>query len=297
MKNASITTINELPDWFKLENYAKAAKFEDASDSWHYELSTRLKLRETLRVNKNLEPQNNWRLLRSWVKIKNYGLLNCAEDDEMDIKIREMLMINQDSISKTQSTLDIDEPVCATIQTLSNFSAYGFLWFDSMKNEIDNKFHVNFIEEFSKTDSIVKKEAFAWLWQPYHGSSFLCETGHTYAQVNMQASDEQIKKDFAKWLAHQRQRRNKATAKKNFSESDFSSWSEAAILPYLDLIFWAELESIRIPQHVIAQAIFPNAYALGSDVDPLGKLKTTKKKIEALMNEDAMTVLALQISD
>jgi len=73
--------------------------------------------------------------------------------------------------------------------------------------------------------------------------------------------------------------------------------SDNCEIPYLDLTFWAEFEGVRIHQHVIAQAIFPDAYALGSDVDPLGKLKTTKKKVEALMNEETLKVLELQAQD
>jgi hypothetical protein len=140
----------------------------------------------------------------------------------------------------------------------------------------------------------VLKEAFNWLWKPYSETPFYGSASQAYAEIEMNASDEQIKNDFAKWLAHERKRRNHFSAKKNFSEVDCASWCDAAILPYLDLTFWSELEGVRIHQHVIAQAIFPDAYALGSDVDPLGKLKTTKKKAEALMNEDALNVLELQ---
>lgn len=47
-------------------------------------------------------------------------------------------------------------------------------------------------------------------------------------------------------------------------------------------MFWSEIEKIKINQYVMAQAIFHDAYA--SDVDPMGKLKTTRKKAEYLMD-------------
>jgi hypothetical protein len=136
MKNAFIATTKELPDWFKLENYVKVMKFENESDRWHTELIIRLKLRDTLRVDKALNFQNHWSLLRSWNKIKLYGLLAFAEDDEIDNKVHEMLMTQQNAAPNNPPDEDI-EGVCATIHTLTNFKAYGFWWFQSMKEKIN----------------------------------------------------------------------------------------------------------------------------------------------------------------
>ncbi len=98
-------------------------------------------------------------------------------------------------------------------------------------------------------------------------------------------------------VVRERKRRNVPAPKRNFSDADFVSWHESAILPYLDLLFWAGLEKAKINQYIIAQAIFPDAYALGSDIDPLGKLKTTKKKAEYLMNNNIMRLLEFQVTE
>jgi hypothetical protein len=116
-----------------------------------------------------------------------------------------------------------------------------------------------------------------------------------YAKIDLEASDEQIKRDLTIWLEQERKRRDKPAPKKNFNDTDFTGWHESAVLPYLDLMFWAEIEEVKISQYAIAQAIFPDAY--GSDVDPLGKLKTTKKKAEYLMDHKTMKLLELQITD
>lgn len=115
-----------------------------------------------------------------------------------------------------------------------------------------------------------------------------------YAKVKLFGSDEQIKKDFAIWLEEERKRRNTYAPKKNFSENAIDSWHEFSILPYLDLSYWAKLENVKISQHVMGQAIFPDAYSLYSDIDPLNKLKTSKKIITTLMDLNSMYLLWLQ---
>lgn len=115
-----------------------------------------------------------------------------------------------------------------------------------------------------------------------------------YARVNLHASDEQLKRDFELWLAMERKRRNQPAPKKNFNDVDFDSWHESSVLPYIDIMWWAKTMGIKISQHTIAQAIFPNAYGVGSDFDPLGKLKTTKKKVEYLMNYETLKLLEIQ---
>ena len=71
----------------------------------------------------------------------------------------------------------------------------------------------------------------------------------------------------------------------------FKGWCNSAVLPYLDLQFWAENEGVRIHQYIMAEAIFPDAYAVGAEVDPIGKLKTIKKKAVYLMRKDILEAL------
>lgn len=76
-----------------------------------------------------------------------------------------------------------------------------------------------------------------------------------------------------------------------------TSWDGSAILPYLDLIYWSGIEKTKISQYVIAQAIFSDAYSLESDIDPLDRLKTTKKKADHLMKSKTMRLLELQVTE
>lgn len=84
--------------------------------------------------------------------------------------------------------------------------------------------------------------------------------GDVIAKINMHGSDEKIKNDFANWLASTRRELDIHTSKREFSVDDFSSWSANAILPYLDLTFWARANGCEITQQILGVSLFPNEY-------------------------------------
>jgi hypothetical protein len=196
-----------------------------------------------------------------------------------------------------------DKPEPLSITALSNFNMYGSsYWYadDEEQQEITKKINLFLSDIPQNVSDDFKIEAVKWITEPFLDCPMDQMMGlknkYAYAKIDLEASDEQIKKDLILWLEQERKRRDKPAPKKNFSDADLSGWYESAVLPYLDLMFWAEIEGVKINQYAIAQAIFPDAYSLDSDVDPLRRLKTTKKKAEYLMTYEAMKLLELQIS-
>ena len=57
-------------------------------------------------------------------------------------------------------------------------------------------------------------------------------------------------------------------------------------------MFWSKLNNVRIHQLVITQLLFPELYQTFSEIDPLGKLKTTKKRAEMLMDLKVITLIS-----
>lgn len=145
----------------------------------------------------------------------------------------------------------------------------------------------------------MRGEAASWMSKPFEDFPSDVVMGFknqfAYARVKLDASDEQIKRDFALWLAYERKRRDCPAPKKNFSDIELMSWHESAILPYLDLMTWSTITKTKIKKYILAQAIYSDAYSVESDSDPLGKLKTTKKKADILMTYKTMKLLELQI--
>lgn len=242
-------------------------------------------------------------LPKNWDCIKQDGLIfHTSKKDEVKFRIHSVTSdIHQ--IKEIKDKTD-KENYPLSISSLQNFNMYGgCYWYseDDEQKQIQQKINAFLGDNFFKVSDEFKIESMNWLMQPFDDCPMDLTMGlknkFAYAKVNLEGSNEQIKKDFALWLEQERKRRDCPGPKKNFSDADLDGWYESAVLPYLDLMFWSEIEDTKITQHVIAQAIFPDAYGVESETDPLGKLKTTKKKADYLMDLKTMKLLELQITD
>lgn len=291
MKERAISSLKDLPEWFDLKKYARANTFKWSD--WHFELEIRLKLRNEFREHQSLEKSMLFWLPGKWEEIKQHALLSLIEYEED----------RGSSPLRISPERNEEEPLSLmSITVLNNFLAYGFYKFNFSRDKIDENFNLGIFNKGPVNKKV--RAAFKWLWEPcakhplggWMPTNIITDDIQPtpYIKVDLNASDEQIMKDFTVWLQHQRQSKKHAVPKKNFSPADFASWHEFSVLPYMDLMLWAEMENIKIQQHVIAQAIYPDVYSLGSDFDPLGKLKTTKKKAQYLLTPEAFNVLDMQ---
>ncbi|HVV69576.1 MAG TPA: DUF6387 family protein [Gammaproteobacteria bacterium] len=296
MTETIIKSVNQLPAWYKLENYNKTNEFGESE--WYDELMARFFIRYCLKYFK-VVPEH----IRSyWEVIKSSGLIyQQFKDEELKLRlsayspfIHHFVLYKEKSARKEQSR---------SVNSITRFTMYGSYVLNDKDNqaEINKRMRVLLNKKEGYVEDEPGEDAVAWLTQPFDDFESDIRTGlkdkFGYARVELNASDEQINQDFAAWLAEERKRRGCITSKKNFNGIDFKSWSDSAILPYLDLIFWAQMEKVKINQYVMAQAIYTDAYALGSEVDPLGKLKTTKKKAVYLMNHETMKLLEMQVNE
>lgn len=292
-KNNLIKSVKKLPAWFKLENYNHAKKF--TAGEWYDELIQRLHLRYFFKLYKKSEE-----LPLNWKLIKKHGLLfHVAKNEEVKYRISALtpdLHHFKEIDAKKQR-----ESECVSVESVANFHVYGSYLLDDEKNQAEIAKMINVLLGEEVVNNLFKMKAALWVKEYFADfpmdKVMGLENKYGYARVDLDASDEQIKKDFVIWLDRERDRRSKPAPKKNFNQVDFDSWHEGAILPYLDLMFWAELEGVKITQYTIVQAIYSDAYGADSDVDPLGRLKTTKKKAEYLMEYKAMKLLELQIPE
>jgi muconolactone delta-isomerase len=111
--------------------------------------------------------------------------------------------------------------------------------------------------------------------------------------VNLSATDEQIKKDFAHWLTHYRQAINYQHKEKLFTQVDFDYWVEYGVIPYLDLVLIAKIEGKKITRNKLGRLIFPDEY----DVDLVERIrKTTKPTAEWLIKNEICNTLFNQLS-
>lgn len=73
-----------------------------------------------------------------------------------------------------------------------------------------------------------------------------------FLEIDMDASNDQIIKQFKKWLEIARKTQNAEFLKSEFTSTDFNDWHESRILPFWDLINISAFENLNIPSHVLA---------------------------------------------
>jgi hypothetical protein len=77
-------------------------------------------------------------------------------------------------------------------------------------------------------------------------------------KVDLNATDSVLLEAFTNWLSHQR----RATSQSKRERPAYYCWAGYGLLPYLDLKLWSLEKGIRIPHHVMAQAV---GYVKGGD--------------------------------
>ncbi|WP_367256491.1 DUF6387 family protein [Pseudomonas sp. stari2] len=79
---------------------------------------------------------------------------------------------------------------------------------------------------------------------------------HTMANVDLTMPDTVLLEAFKTWLVKAKSDFYLSSGKQ-YRKPDLSAWRRLGVLPYIDLISWAELSGKSIPNRVMANAIFP----------------------------------------
>lgn len=93
--------------------------------------------------------------------------------------------------------------------------------------------------------------------------------------VNLDASDQELKAAFLRWLAAARQQKPNPSRRGRL----FNRWPRYGLLPYLDLLLWSLETDVHIPDRVMSAAI--SRYDAGEE----NLRKTVAPLAEALMRD------------
>lgn len=93
--------------------------------------------------------------------------------------------------------------------------------------------------------------------QPLTISTYLDRRNHlAVARVNLDLPDNVLMESFSIWLAEIRKERGEPTEKR-YHRPNFQRWAKYGLLPYLDLKAWSEETGVHIPDRVMAAAVLP----------------------------------------
>lgn len=112
--------------------------------------------------------------------------------------------------------------------------------------------------------------------------------------IDLEATDEQILKDFQHWLIEYRKAIKESAPSKNFSDETLSDWVKWQLLPYIDLMTVAKYEGKKLHHHAAGVLLFPDEF----EVDPTERIRrTTKPKAEWLIQTETIRAIETQLAN
>jgi hypothetical protein len=157
-------------------------------------------------------------------------------------------------------------------------------------------------DKFMRDDDATFEDIPGPLKSSYHSEALKVEGAIQFnavvpIQVNLWATDEQIREELSAWLKRKREELELAgmppPAYEKITTSDFSAWHRWKVLAYLDLVLFERFYKLKLPNHLKGQLLFPRE----RDVDMGERIrKVVKPLAERLISEQnisALTHLAL----
>lgn len=236
-----ISRICQLPDWFNLENYQCAEDLE--SFEWYLQISHRIlfftlldyrtethrpKLPEIAEASLTRYTNLVW---GKDLRETHYALPGISNEQEL----YEHLMHSENAV---------------TSLTLRHFTNYHIdlkhvhKWVD----ETGEHWDIPPNGELNPADSPIKLAHYPHEEKEYFST----------ARVNMKLPDEVLIESFKTWLATTRRAEN-SKVRKLYRKLPFDRWARFKILPLLDLELWSKKTGSKLPDHIIAAALFPDA--------------------------------------
>lgn len=265
--------------WFDLKNYDALKTM--STEGWIWQLIARDHYHKVER-NRLLSHDEDDRYLSSVASVLKSGVI--ADDPNYP---HEMHNRRAEGVLEGQpfSTVSVNSLVSSDLWRMAKDNELAHVW-EACEYAWDSVFEVD------RNDDLIEIAHAPHDFHIKQYSHFEIETS-AHVEVNLSATDEQIKNDFAHWLTHYRQAINYQHKKKLFTQVDFDYWVEYGVIPYLDLVLIAKIDGKKITQNKLARMIFPDEY----EVDIVERLrKITKPTAEWLIKSEICSALSTQLA-
>ena len=271
-----IFSICQLPDWFSLDNYQCAENFH--SYEWYLQISHRQLFRSLLEYRTETHRPKLAEIAED--SLNKYTSLVWGKD------LRETHYVLP-SISNEQELYEylMQSGNAVNSLTLRHLTNYHFdlknvhSWID----ELGENWDIPPNGTFNAADSPIKLANYPHEEKEYFST----------ARINMKLPDEVLVEAFKSWLAVTRRKEN-SKVRKLYRKLPFDRWARFGVLPLLDLELWRLKTGSKLPDHVIAAALFPNA-----DTGPDSLRKTIRPIAHRLVKDSSelMAVAAIDMSN
>lgn len=278
-----IKNTSELPKWFKLEKYDKAATL--SALDWHQQFFIRITANHgSANIDEELE---------------HFEYDEPGEDDnvyycELRQAIRENPIIN------IYSDMNFSEfknaPPYGQFKTnnpcdaagIHSLTAFEYLLLGNQINQEKYQHLMEWRQQtlINRSDSM---EVPSFIHDPLHtlNDTHRCCYGMEALWIDLAYPDNILIEHFEYFLKIRRREYDSANDNiSRYHKPDFENWHRFGVLPYIDLIMWARDENVTIPYRVLADAIFPSGERGEEAIR-----KTTKPLVQSLLNQSTLTKL------
>ncbi|GAB3288814.1 DUF6387 family protein [Parahaliea aestuarii] len=107
-------------------------------------------------------------------------------------------------------------------------------------------------------------------------------------EIDLGATDDQLKAEFSSWLERKRQGMDDAPSFMEFSDSMFRNWHKHRVLAFIDISLYALVCGESIPNHLIGKHLYPDEFNVDTGervrkvVRPLAKQLLSDSNIAAM---------------
>ncbi len=282
-----IKHVSELPKWFSLEKYETAKSLDAAG--WYEQLSARRDMITLIGSprwngwNPNDLPKTATYLIKVLELVRAMPILNIADNTILAAYFFGGAM-------RELKSKDLRYSFGVHLTTVRN------LYLTENNIEEDKRAHARgFFEQvfsddfldFEKPLTKLKYKCEDWIDEPVDGIVKNINF-NLNVTVNMLLPDKVLIEQFKQLL---QQNRNQLTRVgcviENTEKPNFSAWCEHGVLPYLDLQMWQRETGMKIPNRVMADAIFPPGEGGEEKIR-----KTTKELAVNLLTRNHLETLA-----
>ncbi len=257
---------SELPDWFDIANY-HAAKDLDLV-GWYHQFYKRY-----LVYSKPI--YKDWKDSKELAEIRKSGIVEYNKKDPFCDNFGLMPIFN--------GTMGLPEEQRKSVRLATTREiALAMI----QNPDLNKKQIVSILENLSSSTFDVTLSGLP------HNTPPLWEkmTGNLLISIDINQPRKKIEEDFLSLLTIMRDKY--LPAKKSRLNLDPSDWVDKAVLPYIDLHFWAEETGVKISLPQMMQTIFPADY----DKDQESFRKNIEPKYKDYISEWFLTSLASEIA-
>jgi hypothetical protein len=267
---------SELPEWFGLEKYDQA-KILDAA-GWYVQLYIRARCLAYLADGQNISEILNLIRAAPIIDVTRYSFLSVHYHSGM---FYEEPIIKQSKHGV--HSLTVHELYTAAINMEESKRIQAKAFFDVILNSL-----LGVPPDSPRDPSILSREKTAFLYEPVH-HVLRKPLDQALLGVNLLLPDRELVEQFKANLPLLRGECGATLFSEKWHQPDFAEWARLGVLPYLDLMIWAQEEDKNVTYKVLEEAIFSSSEGSEDRVR-----KTTAPKAKELTSKRSLAFLRAQ---